>query len=419
MCEKESFGNCDPETRHQQYCIFHKPGKTREEAREFYQKILELYKPRRKKVKISGRVIERLVFDGVVNFEGFVFPEPPPEYDEPFFKNAVFEGEALFSRCVFEGYASFDNVEFRAGAWFDSVVFGSGASFYDARFREYANFDSAEFKDVIFERAIFEGKAEFVNASFKRLASFRDVVFRCRAWFRSAVFESLALFERSKFVYEVSFLDAEFKSKVVFDMVEFNGETRFEKAMFEKNVGFRGVKVEGTIDVCNGAQFRLASAEAEACRVERLFYEREGDRGRADRLFVREMRARRRAWIENAQGKLRKMLAHVGVFLEWLLVDLTCEYGTNWRRPVALWFLLVLVAFPLLYYIVQVLGLGSVVGSTTFLDLVYFSIVTATTLGYGDLHPEGVIKAAASLEAVFGTFMWAVFLTVYARKYMR
>jgi hypothetical protein len=54
-----------------------------------------------------------------------------------------------------------------------------------------------------------------------------------------------------------------------------------------------------------------------------------------------------------------------------------------------------------------------------FLDYEYFSVVTATTLGYGDYHPIGVGRAIASLEALFGMFMWAVFLTVFARKYMR
>jgi len=53
------------------------------------------------------------------------------------------------------------------------------------------------------------------------------------------------------------------------------------------------------------------------------------------------------------------------------------------------------------------------------LECLYFSVVTATTLGYGDLHPVGWGKAIASAEAIFGMFMWAVFLAVFSRKYMR
>lgn len=38
MCKLEVFGDCDPETKNQEYCIFHKPNKTEEEAREFWKK---------------------------------------------------------------------------------------------------------------------------------------------------------------------------------------------------------------------------------------------------------------------------------------------------------------------------------------------------------------------------------------------
>ena len=32
----ERYGNCEEETKEQEYCIFHKPHKSEEEAREFY-----------------------------------------------------------------------------------------------------------------------------------------------------------------------------------------------------------------------------------------------------------------------------------------------------------------------------------------------------------------------------------------------
>lgn len=38
----------------------------------------------------------------------------------------------------------------------------------------------------------------------------------------------------------------------------------------------------------------------------------------------------------------------------------------------------------------------------------YFSIVTMTTSGYGDLHPEGSCRLIASIEAFFGYFLLAV-----------
>jgi hypothetical protein len=49
----------------------------------------------------------------------------------------------------------------------------------------------------------------------------------------------------------------------------------------------------------------------------------------------------------------------------------------------------------------------------------YFSVVTFTTLGYGDIAPVGAVKAVAALEAFTGAFMMALFVLVFARKMIR
>ena len=196
--------------------------------------------------------------------------------------------------------------------------------------------------------------------------------------------------------------------------------------------------------------FKIPEAEAEACRVQRICYEREGKKDDADGMFVRERRALRKAKVEEAKAYVRKVeeeikkedfhssrkvervkkwlearfklikarskyiLAECGSSLEIPLADWTCKYGTDWKRPVILWMLLVFLVFPLLYFI-----FGGITKASSPLDYLYFSIVTATTLGYGDLQPIGWCRLIASTEAIFGTFMWAVFLVVFTRKYMR
>ncbi|WP_394335055.1 potassium channel family protein [Thermococcus litoralis] len=74
---------------------------------------------------------------------------------------------------------------------------------------------------------------------------------------------------------------------------------------------------------------------------------------------------------------------------------------------------LVLIIFPILYLLT-----GTVPGIKSYWQAIYFSIVTATTLGYGDFHPEGLGTFLASLEAIFGTFMWALLITTLGRKYL-
>lgn len=54
-----------------------------------------------------------------------------------------------------------------------------------------------------------------------------------------------------------------------------------------------------------------------------------------------------------------------------------------------------------------------------FLNCLYFSFVTFTTLGYGDLHPVGITKTFATIEAFTGVFMLALFVLTMGRKMMR
>jgi len=51
---------------------------------------------------------------------------------------------------------------------------------------------------------------------------------------------------------------------------------------------------------------------------------------------------------------------------------------------------------------------------------VYFSFVTFTTLGLGDIHPENDWgRTLICCEAVIGAFLIALFVVVFARKMMR
>ena len=49
----------------------------------------------------------------------------------------------------------------------------------------------------------------------------------------------------------------------------------------------------------------------------------------------------------------------------------------------------------------------------------YFSVVTFSTLGYGDIHPHGSLKALAAAEAFIGLVITAIFAVSLARKLFR
>jgi hypothetical protein len=68
------------------------------------------------------------------------------------------------------------------------------------------------------------------------------------------------------------------------------------------------------------------------------------------------------------------------------------------------------------YYVMQTyLDLGKLAGHLEgdFLDFFYFSIATYTTLGIGDLHPAGVMRVVAGIEALNGLVLigWSASFT--------
>jgi len=153
--------------------------------------------------------------------------------------------------------------------------------------------------------------------------------------------------------------------------------------------------------------------------------------------------------ILNKSNLLKRIIIKSKIFSKWLfskkaiesfnlsVSDFIYQYGENpWR--VIRFALIIIFSFALLLnfsgivysdrtnllieFIKENQGdgytlryLGTVMGS--FLNCLYFSVVTFTTLGYGDFQPAvGLSRFFVSLESIIGAFTMALFVYTFARR---
>ena len=110
------------------------------------------------------------------------------------------------------------------------------------------------------------------------------------------------------------------------------------------------------------------------------------------------------------------------------MIDLFCGYGENPVRIVLLSILMIFIcaflyAFAGLNYQGQLYAV-SIDASLSenisiLLSCLYYSVVTFTTLGYGDFTPIGLSRALAAIEAFTGSFTIALFVVVFVKKMTR
>jgi uncharacterized protein YjbI with pentapeptide repeats len=110
------------------------------------------------------------------------------------------------------------------------------------------------------------------------------------------------------------------------------------------------------------------------------------------------------------------------------LVDILCGYGEKPENTVL--FSLALIIFSALGYFSFGVHQGTEIlkfdanmdlmqNTYTFMLTLYYSVVTFTTLGYGDITPYGISRLFAAIEAFIGSFTIALFVVVFVKRMTR
>jgi hypothetical protein len=147
----------------------------------------------------------------------------------------------------------------------------------------------------------------------------------------------------------------------------------------------------------------LKNAES-VYRVLKATYKNQGDHETSGIYYEHEMDSRR--------------LRSTGFERLWLtMLCLTCGYGERPWRAIAT-SLAVIFAYAALFMLMTLRGPDGPIGAD-FMQCAYFSTVTFTTLGYGDIIPLGAARYIAATEAFLGAWMMALFVFVFCRRMLR
>jgi len=395
--------------------------------------------------------------------------------DEVEFSESSFGDDVIAVETEFQGDATFDEVTFDARARFDEARFNGDASFSAATFHGLAEFRGAVFEgearhleeNASFREAVFRKDAEFEAANFTNV-SFWDATFHGRCDFRHAIIHESAQFrlldgERDTYV---DFTDATINGGTIsqvggdaipYDLtratigdIQLEGQgnehelldhfrfclTEFDHfdfsthhAYLERNDwtihDFVGNNATGQFAVEMNNEiieetYRKAQDSADAVgdtpasrefEFKRYYYNRKTN-----------LDIIRSEYSLNALGRVKKSAS---VILN-MFMQVTCGYGNRLPRIAAFTFLL-----PALFGLLYALGgpfltqAGSVFNASgvdktppdVLFDSVYYSYISFSTVGYGDINPLGPAARvlAASQGMLNGLFFTLLTFTLFKR----
>ena len=262
--------------------------------------------------------------------------------------------------------------------------------------------------DISFEKVEFEKDASFVHATFSGKADFRSATFSGEAYFMHATFSGRASFGSATFSGEADFRSATFSGEASFELATFSGKVL--AGLFEalKNKGITRIR-KGRYKI-KDFRFRLSENIARVYPVI--------DRMTRDALYLDDYKSNYPIiyWFWNITADCGRS------FLRW----------AAWSIGIALLFALFFCPPPAFFgdwWIGLCDKIGPCFQQTAdaykgeplgFWSSIYFSIVTFTTLGFGDVVTANTMaRFLVTLEVILGYVMLGGLISILANKLAR
>jgi len=313
----------------------------------------------------------------------------------------------VFDKCTFENNVIFSGpwsepesitVEFSENIVFNSSVFKGQLRFRDAVFCGTASFDGCTFGGVV----------TFKNATFYSDCQFRTVTFNGYSLFGEAIFNKSAKFTNSHFVKGANFSHAKFEGQI-----DFGGVYSSSRAIPSCNSIFFNRHRYGEDE----SFWRFAKQSAQ----EAGYYQLAGE------YFYSERCARLRQKFTPADydtlsppKKFIKRVAALRFIPELIFGRFLFGYGERPTRVLVASALVIFVC-AFLYSQPNLLIYRAGPNVESFRQGLYFSMITFTTLGYGDLYPnpDSYCRLIAMAEAISGGCLMALFVVCLAKRFSR
>ena len=454
------------------YCIFHASSEKKTEV-EFKQALKQYVN--KTKEEDSEYDFYKFIFVGdidfkkdldVTTFEGADFMEATFRGFAGF-KGVTFKRFALFSYSTFESLADFMGTTFQGGADFMGATLRYGGNFREATFKKAVYFREATFKKAVyFHMATFEGDASFSDTIFERGAVFGiEYLVKDLFLFGAKVFPGEILFikinngnKEGKIIFGRSYLENVYlELELVEGMsIDFNNtilrNTIIKKGQIDNRIlqekKKKYYKAKGIYLLLKNNFHSIGQYEDESWA-----FTKEKDMEKLSKSFYSLLdKYKKHSLFKKILKKnniLKRVIIKTKIFSKWLFTkkpiewfnlsvsDFLYQYGENpWR--VIRFALIIILLFAIILnfsgivisdrtnliieFIKESQGdeytlkyLEPILGS--FLNCLYFSVVTFTTLGYGDFQPAvGASRFFVSLESIIGAFTMALFVYTFARR---